>query len=116
MNLVALSGAKDFANNDGITFHDLDDHHIFPRKFLEQKLNLTGGEVNTIVNRTMIVDSTNRKISSKSPSSYLEAIVPAEHRKSILTSHLVDADALAAMEKDDYDAFRDARERVLIGK
>ena len=60
-----LSGARDFSNNDSITFHDLDDHHIFPRKFLEKKLKLTGGDANTIVNRTLIVDSTNRKISSR---------------------------------------------------
>ncbi len=116
MNLVALSGARDFANNDGITFHDLDDHHIFPQNFLKTKLKLTGGEANTIVNRTLIVDSTNKKISSKSPSNYLEAIIPAKHRKSILASHLIGADAVKAMSEEDYDAFRDARERALISE
>lgn len=116
MNLVALSGAKDFANNDGITFHELDDHHIFPQKFLKSKLKLTGGEANTIVNRTLIVDSTNRKISSKSPASYLESTIPTKHRKSILASHLIGADAVKAMAAEDYDAFRAARERALISK
>lgn len=114
MNLVALSGARDFSNYDGITFHDLDDHHIFPRKFLEKKLKLTGGDVNTIVNRTLIVDSTNRKISSKSPSAYLEAVIPDKQLNKILASHLIGADARQAMEEDDYEAFLAARERALI--
>ncbi len=116
MNLVALSGARDFSNNDGITFHDLDDHHIFPRKFLEKKLKLSGGEVNTIVNRTLIVDSTNKKISSKSPSTYLENLIPEKHRENILESHLIGSEAFQAMEEDDYEAFLAAREQALISK
>lgn len=114
MNLVALSGAKDFSKNDSITFHDLDDHHIFPRKFLEKKLKLTGSDANTIVNRTLIVDSTNRKISSKSPSIYLEAVIPDKHREKILASHLIGTEARQAMEEDDYEAFLASRERALI--
>ncbi len=114
MNLVALSGARDFSNNDGITFHDLDDHHIFPQRFLKTKFKLTGGDANTIVNRTLIVDSTNRKISSKSPSAYLQAVIPDKHRSKILASHLIGADARKAMEADDYEAFLAARERALV--
>ena len=116
MNIVALSGARDFAYNDGIVFWDLDDHHIFPRNYLEKKLKLSGGDVNTIVNRTLIVDSTNKKISNKSPSKYLQSVVPDKHRKSILSSHLIDVNAVRAMQEDDYDAFLAARERALIAK
>ncbi len=116
MNIVALSGARDFANNDSITFHDLDDHHIFPQHFLKTELNVTGSEANTIVNRTLIVDSTNKKISNKSPSDYFQTVLPDEYRENILDSHLVDADARSAMERDDYGAFLAARERVLISK
>ncbi|MDP9477085.1 MAG: hypothetical protein M3R38_15610 [Actinomycetota bacterium] len=43
-------------------------------------------------------------------------MLPDEHRESILDSHLVDADARSAMERDDYRAFLAARERVLISK
>ncbi|MGI8911228.1 MAG: GmrSD restriction endonuclease domain-containing protein, partial [Rubrobacteraceae bacterium] len=42
MNLIALGGAKDFANNDGITFQELDDHHIFPQAFLRNERGITG--------------------------------------------------------------------------
>ncbi len=114
MNLVALSGARDFANNDGIVFWNLDDHHIFPQKFLKTKFGLTGSDANTIVNRTLIVDSTNKKISSKSPSTYLETVIPDDHRESILASHLIGPEALRAMEEDDYEAFLGARERALV--
>ncbi len=116
MNVVALEGAKDFANNDGIAFYELEDHHIFPRDFLKKSRNIAGDEANTIVNRTLIADSTNKKISNKSPSDYLDKVLPEGYKDSILASHLVYTDAHAAMEKDDYDAFRDARERALITK
>lgn len=116
MNLVALSGAKDFSYNDGITFYGLDDHHIFPQKFLKTEYGITGGEVNTIINRTLIVDSTNKKISSKSPSTYLETVIPAQHREKILTSHLIGPDALRAMEENDYEMFLEAREQALISR
>ena len=116
MCLVALEGARDFANNDGITFHQLDDHHIFPRKFLKDERGLEGADANTIVNRTLIAGRTNRRISSKSPSNYLKTVVPDGHRDDILASHLVGAEAHAAMRKDDYDAFLEARERALISK
>lgn len=114
MNLVALSGARDFAHNDGIAFYDLDDHHIFPQKFLKTKFKLEGSEANTIVNRTLIVDSTNKKISSKSPSTYLETVIPDEHREDILASHLIESEALQAMKEDDYEGFLASRERALI--
>ncbi len=116
MNLVALGGARDFANNDGITFQELDDHHIFPQAFLRDERNITGDRANTIVNRTLIAGTTNRKISKKSPSDYLHSIIPDDHREAILNSHLVDAEARAAMEKDDYEAFLIVRERALIAK
>lgn len=34
MNLIALEGAKDFGADDSIEFHVLDDHHIFPKAYL----------------------------------------------------------------------------------
>lgn len=114
MKLIALGGAKDFANNDGITFQELDDHHIFPQAFLKNERGTTGDGANTIVNRTLIAGVTNRKISKKKPSDYLHSIIPDDHREAILDSHLVDAEARAAMEEDDYEAFLAAREEALI--
>ena len=114
MNLIAINGARDFATNDGIPFHELEDHHIFPRGFLRDHLNITGARANTILNRTLIKDSTNRKISRKAPSEYLRTVFSNEHRDTILRSHLIGAEAQAAMERDDYEAFLVAREKDIL--
>ncbi len=66
--------------------------------------------------RKLIAGTTIRKISKKRPSDYLHSIIPDDHRETILDSHLVDAEARAAMEHDDYEAFLAARERALISK
>jgi hypothetical protein len=116
MNLIALSGARDFANNDGITFHDLDDHHIFPRKFLKDEYGITGERANTILNRTLIVDSTNKKISYRSPSKYLKFVFPSDYEQTILASHLISTGAAEAMADDDYEAFLNTREETLLSR
>lgn len=117
MNLVAIEGARDFLNNDNIEFHVLEDHHIFPVACLGKKFKITDREaVNTVVNRTLIADSTNRKISQKSPSDYLYSVLPDGHRESILRSHFITAEAQEAMSKDDYETFLQARDRALVAK
>jgi len=115
MNLIGINGARDFNNNDAISFHELEDHHIFPKAFLSKKYGHKGGEkVNTILNRTLIVSSTNRTISKKSPSQYLKDVLPDAYRDSILRSHLIGPEAQKAMENDDYEAFLEAREKDIL--
>ena len=114
MNLIAIKGARDFATNDGIPFHELEDHHIFPAAFLRDQLSIKGARANTILNRTLIKDSTNRKISRKAPSDYLRSVIPNEHRDTILRSHLIGPEAQAAMERDDYETFLLAREKDIL--
>ena len=41
MCLIALKGAKDFQADDSIEFHALDDHHIFPKAYLDDWSGLT---------------------------------------------------------------------------
>jgi len=115
MCLIAIKGAKDFQADDSIEFHALDDHHIFPKAYLDDIVGPDGKKtppdrINSIVNRTLISGPTNRRISRSSPSNYLERIVPAERVREIMASHFIDADALAAMRADNFDAFLDARE------
>ena len=114
MNLVAINGARDFENNDSISFHELEDHHIFPKAFLRDKYKIKDDPVNTILNRTLITSHANRRISRKRPSQYLKEILPDEHRQAILRSHLIGPEAQAAMEQDDYDAFLVAREKDIL--
>ena len=118
MCLIALKGAKDFQADDSIEFHALDDHHIFPRAYLDQLVGPDGKKIppdriNSIVNRTLISTPTNRRISRSSPSNYLERIVPTGYAPGIMSTHFIDADALAAMRSDNFDTFLDARELAL---
>ena len=118
MCLIALKGAKDFQADDSIEFHALDDHHIFPRAYLDQLVGPDGkpippDRINSIVNRTLISAPTNRRISRSSPSNYLERIVPAGLASGIMATHFIDTDALAAMKADNFEAFLDARELTL---
>jgi hypothetical protein len=120
MCLIAKRGAKDFQADDAIEFHALDDHHVFPRKYLQNQKNEQGerlignGKINSIVNRTLISSQTNRRISKRSPSDYLKNIVPESRANDIMESHFIDQDALQAMRNDDYKAFLDARELALM--
>ncbi|CEP69106.1 Domain of unknown function DUF262 [Moorella glycerini] len=117
MNLVAIQGAKDFRADDAIEFHALDDHHIFPRVFLASVKDVKGKskyqnpDINTVLNRTLISQATNRRISRMKPSEYLAKLVPSERKKEIMATHLIDEAALAAMERDDYEGFLEAREK-----
>jgi len=119
--LVALRGAKDFSADDSIQFHTLEDHHIFPDAYLK-KMRQTDGKIfssdriNCVVNRTLIADQTNGKISKKAPSIYLEEIIPGDQQQSILSSHFIESAALRAMQSDDYEAFLANRERVLLAE
>jgi len=92
-NLLFRKGAWDFYEKDKIKFSvkDLEDHHIFPRKFLENKsVNV---EKDIVLNRTLILSSTNRKISRKAPATYIEEMRKIhgseEEVKKILEKHYI---------------------------
>ncbi len=114
LSLVALEGPRDFASNDAIEFNKLDDHHIFPKAFLKKEFGRSGADANTILNRTLISASTNRRIKDKRPSEYIESVIPEKFRTKILASHLINTEAEAAMKDDDYDAFIEAREKEIV--
>lgn len=118
MCMIALSGAKDFRADDSIEFHALDDHHIFPKAYLEKQRQPDGTRypsnlVNSIVNRTLIASDTNRRISRTSPAEYLADLVPPERMTRIMASHFITAEAQEAMRANDFEAFLIAREEAL---
>lgn len=120
MNLVAVRGAKDFRSGDAIDFHTLNDHHIFPDGFLKKakdenhQRTYNNEQINTIVNRTLIADDTNRLISDKPPSEYVARVMPEAKRAKIAQSHFITHDALQAMERDDYGSFLRDREQTIL--
>ncbi|MFM7272089.1 MAG: hypothetical protein ACKO2C_10730, partial [Actinomycetes bacterium] len=128
--LLALRGARDWQTDEAISLHQLEDHHIFPQAVLKRhgyRPQLDKREINSIVNRTLISGLTNGKISDAAPADYiLDPKVFDVAPQDVLPAHFVDVDALAALrgaaeELDNadfgavYDAFRDARERAIIG-
>jgi len=74
-NLLFMNDARDFYENDKIKFssNDLDDHHIFPKQFLkDKKIDVN---FDCVANRTLITSKTNRKISKKSPNTYINEMI-----------------------------------------
>ena len=119
MCLITMRGAKDFSANDDVEFHTLDDHHVFARAYLRKLPSAKSPRadaINSIVNRTLISGPTNRRISRRSPSDYLQQIVPDGLETSILASHYIEQDALEAMRADAFEAFTDAREQTLLAE
>ena len=92
-NLLFKRGAWDFYEKDKIKFSvkDLEDHHIFPKKFLESKKVKV--EKDIVLNRTLILSSTNKKISKKAPATYIEEMIKIhgseEEVKNILEKHFI---------------------------
>jgi hypothetical protein len=122
INLLAISSAKDFRTGDAITFYTLEDHHIFPHSCLAKKKTDDTGEhhkyeseeINTILNRTLISEGTHKAIRDRWPSKYIPELVPSTRKTEIMASHFIDERALAALENDEYDAFRKHRERCIL--
>jgi hypothetical protein len=115
ISLVVLQGAKDFKTGDSVEFYRLNDHHIFPKAFLEAK-GYKSNEINTVLNRTLISRETNQSIRDKSPSDYLESVLPEDTymRRTVLESHFIHEDAMDAMRLNDYELFLERREQAIL--
>src|SRR5690606_9239671 len=119
MCFIAKAGAKDFRADDSIEFHTLDDHHIFPQAYLKKQQRpdakkYEAGDINTIVNRTLIASTTNRSISHSAPSQYIARLVPPQRLREIMPSAVIDDGAVEAMRQADYQQFLACREQALL--
>jgi hypothetical protein len=115
------TGARDFHTQAVITGklmgeQGIDDHHVFPAKFLEKKkgISLTRSR-DCVLNRTLIDRTTNQMISDRAPSDYLTEIRKTSGfpLDAVLTSHCLPAGADSPFWSDDYDAFLDWRQERL---
>jgi hypothetical protein len=104
-NLLFANDAKDFYADDKIKFsrHELDDHHIFPRHYMEKKG--VKENQNSILNKTLIHDDTNRSISKKSPATYLKIMLEklGSEKKvlDVLEKHFIDKEMYKVLCKMD---------------
>ncbi|MEX0657470.1 MAG: DUF262 domain-containing protein [Nitrosopumilaceae archaeon] len=116
MCLVAKKGALDFIRDDPPEYSSLEDHHIFPRS--KAKKYNAEKDIDSILNRTLIFEKTNRYISNKDPSSYLKEImneqkIGEEKMKQRLSTHVISPKAFECMLKDDFYGFIKAREETI---
>ena len=117
MSLLALEGAPDFET--GLTLENArgnDLHHIFPKKrFDSSKI------INSILNMTWLSDETNRKISAKYPSKYIQEFIDTKFKDKdeffkVLKQHFINEKAFEHMLKDDFEAFASEREKIIFTK
>jgi hypothetical protein len=107
MCLIVLSGALDFQTGQPPQFAigEVQDDHIFPKSLYRCDL---------LANRTLI--STNQKKSNQTPSRYfgaLETVVGRSRLEEILSTHLIDANGLSALLRDDLEGFTVARDQTI---
>jgi hypothetical protein len=83
--------ARDILSSDFLITDILHDHHIFPKKYLEDDLGIHDKDlINNIANRMLITSATNLEIKKKSPSEYLKGVHASTLRKFYLTKSIVD--------------------------
>ena len=123
--LLALNDAKDFCKERIVGTGDysnekINDHHIFPKqvKGLEKERSKAFGEVkDSIVNRTLLLDATNKRIKDKRPSEYIRELIDIHGNEqkvqSIFQQHLINERAFQRMKEDDFDSFIIEREKAI---
>lgn len=118
--LLLGNGAHDWMKGqalDKVQYVNLavDIHHIFPHKWcLDNHIDDERRE--SIVNKTPLSAETNRTIGGSAPASYLKVIekkagIDADHLNDLLTTHLVDAQALR---ETDFDTHFIRRREALV--
>lgn len=120
--LILREGAKDFFWKETIQAlsHEewaLDIHHIFPRHWCEIN-EIRPAIYNSVVNKTPISAKANRKIGSKAPSEYLQALQATPsvdltdvQMNEILETHRIPFEYLRI---DDFGTFYDERKAALL--
>jgi hypothetical protein len=110
--LILVNGARDFHTQAVITgklINDegIDDHHVFPAKFLENKGVTAARMRDCVLNRTLIDRTTNQMISARAPSQYLADIrnTPGFPFDAVLASHCLPTGDHSPFWTDDYEIF-----------
>jgi len=118
--LLLRDGGLDLLSGKGIDVQmyfdeKIEIHHIFPQKYCrEQGIDMK--LCDSIVNKTAVSARTNRIVGGNAPSEYLaklkkQAGMEDGRMKTILGSHVIDADALM---RDDFESFFERRQQALL--
>ncbi len=120
-NLLIMNGARDWVTGNIPANGALDDHHIVPASWGEE--NLQDRSVHSILNRTPLLDETNRHvIGKKLPNEYLPELIAKSgenHVRAILESHLISPASFDILMRDnfsleDFEEFIKERQRTFI--
>jgi hypothetical protein len=123
--LLALNGVRDFYNErilgtGDFTEQAINDHHIFPKKVddLPSEHSTNFDRFNdSILNRTLIVDETNKKIQNQKPSEYLAEMErihgDEETVRELMRGHFISKEGYEYLKNDDFDSFIMEREREI---
>lgn len=122
MALILQNDALDFHKRGKITAqlladkkNPVDDHHIFPRAYLDNK-GTPASLRDCILNRTFIDRITNRRLGKHAPSDYFSEIRAKQggsETDETLKSHVLPQGAHSPLLDDDFEKFLDWREQAL---
>jgi len=125
ISMIALNKAEDFfkgivVGTGDFSDKNINDHHIFPSKVKGLELSKSRSFKNSkdsIVNRTLLFDETNIKISNKKPSLYIKELRTKygseEKIKDIFKGHFINNNAFNYLQEDNFDDFIIEREKEI---
>ena len=115
--IIMKNRPLDFIQNDPPQFGSLELHHIFP-KSKANEFN-AGTDIDSVLNQTLIFDSTNNSIADKNPSEYIKEIIDNEKNideselEKRFATHLISKKAFLCLLDDDFAGFIKAREETI---
>ncbi len=111
-------GIRDWKNDTIVSFNsqNLDDHHVFPIKFLRSNNSeMEPARIDCVLNRTLIPKITNIKIGGKKPSDYLnELLSDNKNLQNTLEAHLLPPGLIDGDYDDLYEIFLDDRGKKVM--
>ena len=122
LGLTLRAKPYDFHSKQPLTLgimeqNHVDDHHIFPNKYLQDTKQYEQVEIDAIVNRTLIDRETNQRIGKRPPSNYLSEIAEEwaddQLLSKVLSSHYLPTEKDSSLFTDNYEDFRQQRADVL---
>jgi hypothetical protein len=97
-------------NDQLLASNGIDDHHIFPAKFLEDR-GFDSRQRDCVLNRCLIDSATNQRISCIAPTAYMAELrdEPGFPMQAVLSSHLIPHGPESGLWSDDYQRFLQQR-------
>jgi len=98
-------------NDRLLTSNGIDDHHIFPAHYLDERGDVEPRQRDCVLNRCLIDRETNQRIQFRAPSDYLVELREKEHfpMETVLCSHLIPHGGESGLWSDNYERFLQQR-------